>query len=141
MGSKHCFFFFPETVFNLQVIWNCHQHYNKFIVAVVQYKLLVPMNCNCLIPWQGAIKLQYSVFSFTGPVSDDGGKYMCTGTNMVGSTNMSAYLTVEYPPLMDQTNVKFWSWDQRPVTLFCKGNFVFDKTSMNQNCRLGRATQ
>ena len=57
---------------------------------------------------------------------------MCTGTNIVGSTNMSAYLTVEFPPQMDQNNLKFWSWDQRPVTLFCKGNFIQDKTPMNQ---------
>jgi len=61
-----------------------------------------------------------SILSISGPVSDDGGKYICTGTNVAGRTNISAHVTVEYPPVLDQTQVKFWSWDQRPVTLFCK---------------------
>ena len=87
---------------------------------MVQYCLLFCMYW--LIPWQNTIKLQYSLFSISGPVSDDGGKYICTGTNVAGRTNTSAHVTVEYPPVLDQTQVKFWSWDQRPVTLFCKGN-------------------
>ena len=87
---------------------------------IIAYHLLFCMNW--LIPWQNTTKLQYSPFSISGPVSDDGGKYICTGTNVAGRTNISAHVTVEYPPVLDQTQVKFWSWDQRPVTLFCKGN-------------------
>ena len=58
--------------------------------------------------------------------------------NRAGATNTAASLTVEFPPSVDAGQVssednvntdqcypqvtQFWSWDQRPVTLFCKGN-------------------
>ena len=63
--------------------------------------------------------------SVSSPRPSDSGDYVCVGDNGVGVAKVSATLTVEFPPTMDMATTVFWSWDQKPVTLYCKGIIEF----------------
>ena len=65
-----------------------------------------------------------SLDSVSSPRPSDSGDYVCVGDNGVGVTRVSATLTVEFPPTMDNGTTVFWSWDQKPVTLYCKGELA-----------------
>ena len=62
------------------------------------------------------------MLSVSKPSREDSGTYACRANNSLGSVNTTASLTVEFPPLITpDTQRVFRSWDQRPVTLYCKG--------------------
>ena len=62
-----------------------------------------------------------SVLSLKRPDPADTGEYVCAAASAAGAANTSASLTVEFPPRVTSTAREFWSWDQRPVTLYCRG--------------------
>ena len=62
-----------------------------------------------------------SVLSLKRPDPADTGVYVCAAASAAGAANTTASLTVEFPPRVTSTAREFWSWDQRPVTLYCRG--------------------
>ena len=63
-----------------------------------------------------------SILSLSQPGKDDTGIYVCHANNSLGSANMTARVRVEFPPEIDPDNQRvFRSWDQRPATLYCRG--------------------
>ena len=62
-----------------------------------------------------------SVLSLKRPDPADSGVYVCAAASAAGAANTSAALTVEFPPRVTSEAREFWSWDQRPVTLYCRG--------------------
>ena len=62
-----------------------------------------------------------SVLSLKRPDPADTGEYVCAAASAAGAANTTASLTVEFPPRVTSTAREFWSWDQRPVTLYCRG--------------------
>ena len=52
----------------------------------------------------------------------DDGLYECQAQNEGGILIKSGHIQVEFKPTFEDQNVnEAWSWDQKPVTLTCKG--------------------
>ena len=66
-----------------------------------------------------------SILSLSRPTRDHTGIYACLANNSLGSVNMTARVVVAFPPEIQPDNKRvFRSWDQRPVTLFCRGDLT-----------------
>ena len=63
-----------------------------------------------------------SFLTLYNPEPSDTGLYKCTAYNVAGSNSKIAELIVEHSPTFKTNSMNIqWSWDQRPVKLFCEG--------------------
>ena len=64
----------------------------------------------------------HTSLTISNPEPSDAGLYKCLANNTVGTDSKLAELIIEYSPVFSPQSMKVqWSWDQRPVKLFCQG--------------------
>ena len=75
----------------------------------------------------------HSFLTLYNPEPFDTGLYECTASNVAGTDSKVAKLIVEHSPTFktDSMNIQ-WSWDSRPVTLFCEGKLQEKKHEQSQ---------